>query len=84
MLASMTAFQKKDGGVRSGTSTSFPRLVAKKLARQFGLVVDATCSPFQFAVSTRADTNCVEHAALLSTDVKTEATVRSIDRDHVY
>ena len=76
MLASMTAFQGKDGSVRSGipTSTSFRRLVAKKLARQFGHVVDATCSPFQFAFSTRADTNCVEHAALLSTDVKTEAT----------
>ena len=56
MLASMTAVQKKDGGVRGiATGTSFRRLVAKKtLARQFGPVVEATCSPFQFALSTRA------------------------------
>ena len=40
MLASMTALQKKNGGVRGiATGTSFRRLVAKALARQFGAQV---------------------------------------------
>ena len=47
-MATMTALQKKDGGVRGiATGTTFRRLVAKTLARQFSKVVEATCSPFQ-------------------------------------
>ena len=89
MLASMTAVQKKDGGVRGiATGTSFRRLVAKTLARQFGPAVEATCSPFQFALSTRAGTDCVGHAVRFVTDANPEATVLSIDgvgaHDHVY
>ena len=69
MLASMTAVQKKDGDVRgTATGTSFLRLVAKTLARKFGPAVEATCSPFQFAVSTRAGTDCVGHAVRFETD----------------
>ena len=70
------------------TGTSFRRLVAKTLARQFGPAVDATCSPFQFALSTRAGTDCVGHAVRFATDANPEATVLSIDGvgayDHVY
>ena len=39
----------------------FCRLVAKT-ARQFGKAVEAVCAPFQFALSTRAGTDCVGHA----------------------
>ena len=47
MLATMTALQKKDGGVRGiATGTSFRRLVAKTLARQFSAAVETTCAPF--------------------------------------
>ena len=56
MSATMTALQKPDG---RATGTSFRRLVAKALARQFSKQVEATCSPFQFAVSTRAGTDYV-------------------------
>ena len=56
MSATMTALQKPDGGA---TGTSFRRLVAKTLARQFSKQVEATCSPFQFALSTGAGTDCV-------------------------
>ena len=89
MLASMTALQKKDGGVRGiATGTSFRRLVAKTLARQFGAVVEATCSPFQFALSTRAGTDCVGHAVRFATDANPATTVLSIDGvgayDHVF
>ena len=45
MLATMTALQKKDGGVRGiATGTSFRRLVAKTLARQFSAAVETTCA----------------------------------------
>ena len=59
MGATMTALQKPDGGVRGiATGTSFRRLVAKTLVRQFGKVVEAVCAPYQFALSTRAGTDC--------------------------
>ena len=85
----MTALLKKDGGVRGiATGTSFRRLVAKTLARQFGAAVEATCAPFQFALSTRAGVDCVGHAVSVATDQNTEATVLSIDGvgayDHVF
>ena len=89
MLSSMTALQKKDGGIRGiATGTSFRPLVAKTLARQFGAVVEATCSPFQFALSTRAGTDCVGHAVRFATDTNPATTVLSIDGvgayDHVF
>ena len=63
MAATMTALQKPDGGVRGiATGTTIRRLVAKTLARQFGKAVEATCVPYQFALSTRAGTDCVGHA----------------------
>ena len=65
----MTALQKKDGGARGiATGTNFRRLIAKTLARQFGKTVESVCSPFQFALSTRAGTDCVGHAVRLMTD----------------
>ena len=68
-LANMTALQKNDGGVRGiATGTSFRRLVAKMLARQFGQEVERVCAPFQFALSTRAGVDCVGHAVRTVTD----------------
>ena len=61
MSATMMALQKKDGGARRiATGTSFRRLIAKTLARQFGKTVESICSPFQL-LSTRAGTDCVGH-----------------------
>ena len=85
MLASMTALQKRHGGVRG---TSFRRLVAKTLARQCGREVEEACSPFQFALSTRAGVDCVGHTVRMATEADQEATVLSIDgigaHDHVH
>ena len=39
----------------------------------------AACAPFQFALSTRAGTDCVDHAIRAATDADHEATVLSID-----
>ena len=87
-MANMTALQKNDGGVRGiVTGTSFRRLVAKTLARQFGQEVERVCAPFQFALSTRAGVDCVGHAVRTVTDMDPRATVLSIDGigayDHV-
>ena len=89
MLATMTALKKKDGGVRGiATGTAFRRLVAKTLARQFGKAVEEACSPFQFALSTRAGVDCVGHAVRAVTDADHLSTVLSVDGvgayDHVF
>ena len=60
------------------TGTSFRRLVAKTLARQFGQEVERVCAPFQFALSTRAGVDCVGHAVRTVTDMDPRATVLSI------
>ena len=74
------SFSKPDGGVRGiATGTSFRRLVAKTLARQFMKVVESTCAPFQFALSTRAGTDCVGHTIRAMTDDDPECIVLSID-----
>ena len=61
------AFQQADmtgdGGV-----TSFRRLVARGLARQFSKEVERACASFQFALSKRAGTDCVGHLRRALTD----------------
>ena len=76
-------------GVRGiATGTSFRRLVAKVLARQFSEQVEQACGPFQFALSTRAGTDCVGHAIGVATELNTRLTVLSTDGvgafDHVF
>ena len=50
--------------------------------------VEDVCSPFQFALSTRAGTDCVVHAVRALTDLNPDRTVMSIDGigayDHVF
>ena len=62
--------------------------MSKTLARQFVTVVEETCAPFQFALSTRAGTDCVGHAIRAAIDADHEATLLSIDGvgayDHVH
>ena len=87
--AHMTALAKKDGGVRGiATGTSFRRLVAKSMARHFAKEVESVCAPFQFALSTRAGTDCVGHAVRAMTDAHSTSTVLSLDGigayDHVF
>ena len=49
--------------------------MAETLARQFGRIVEQECAPFQFALSTRAGTDCVGHAIRAMTDLNSRATV---------
>ena len=83
--AHVIALAKKDGGVRGiATGTSFRRLVAKSLARQFAKYVESVCAPFQFALSTRAGTDCVGHAVRAMTDAQWHWRIRPcVSKRHV-
>ena len=77
MGARLTALTKTDGGVRGiATGCSLRRLVARTLAKQFIKVFEAECSPFQYALSTRAGTDCVGHMLRAATDARPTATIR--------
>ena len=83
--ARMTALTKKDGSARGiATGHALRRLVARTLARQFMPQVEAACAPFQFALSTRAGTDCVGHIVRLATDLDPRTTVLSIDGTGAY
>ena len=89
MTARLTALQKPRGGVRGiATGATFRRLVARTLAKQFAEEVESACAPYQFAMSTRAGTDCVGHAVRAITDGSETATVLSIDGvgayDHIH
>ena len=88
MSTRMFALRKKDGGVRGiAAGTSFRRLVASCLARIVGKEVEAACAPFQYAMSTRAGTECIGHLFRAACDSDPTSCVLSIDGigafDHV-
>ena len=56
----MTAL-RKSGGVRAIVAGDVIRLVACTMAQQLGPQVEASTSPFQCALSTRAGSECVAH-----------------------
>ena len=64
------------------------RLVARALAKQFIKVFEAECSLFQYALSTRAGTDCVGHMLRAAADAGPTATILSVDGigayDHVH
>ena len=71
MGARMTALTKPNGGVRGiATRGSLRRLVARTFAKQFSKVFETECAPFQYALSTRAGTDCVGHMLRAATDAK--------------
>jgi hypothetical protein len=53
--------------------------VAKALARQIGPAAEQACAPYQFALSTRAGTDCVGHAIRALTDFDEDLTILSVD-----
>ena len=79
-MARLTAVTKKDGGVRGiASGCSLRRLTARTLAKQFAKDFESECAPFQFALSTRAGTDCVGHLLNAATDVNPNVTVLSVD-----
>ena len=80
MAARMTALKKPDGRVHGiATGTAFRRLVASCLARVVGKEVEAACAPFQYALSTRAGTECVAHLFRAACDLDQHKCILSID-----
>ena len=63
-LGRMTAFQKPDCGVRGIVAGDvLRRLVSRTIAQQIMPAVERFTSPFQYALRTRAGTECVAHVA---------------------
>ena len=79
-LGRLTALQKPQGGVRGVVvGVVVGRLVAKTMAQQLGPAVEASTSPFQYAVTTRASCECVAHALQALSESDPEATIVSFD-----
>ena len=61
-MGRMTALRKANGGVRGiVVGDVVKRLVARTIAQQLGPQVEAATAPFQYALSTRAGSECVAH-----------------------
>ena len=76
----MTALRKANGWVRGiVVGEVVRRLVARTMAQQLGPQVEAATAPFQYALSTRAGSECVAHVIQGLCEVNPEATVMSID-----
>ena len=87
-LARLTALSKPNGGVRGiATGDTFRRLVSRALAKQFAQTFNHATAPFQFALQTRAGTDCLAGLLRAATDLDETATVMCLDGvgafDHV-
>ena len=79
-LGRMTALQKPNGGVRGIVAGDIVRrLVVRTMAQQLSPAVESATAPHQYAMSTRAGTECLAHALQVLTELDPEATVVSID-----
>lgn len=84
-LGRMTALDKGSDKVRGiAAGDTFRRVVAKTLAQQFSQEFDDACSPFQFALSTRAGTDCVGHALREISNVHPDKIIISLDGISAY
>ena len=62
-MGRLTALQKPNGSVRGIVASDvFRRLVARTMAQQLGPAIERATSPFQYALSTRAGTECIAHS----------------------
>ena len=79
-LGRMTALTKPDGGVRGiVVGDVFRRVVARTIAQQFTPMAEGATHPFQYALSTRAGTECVAHVVQALTELDPRTTILSID-----
>ena len=76
----LTALLKDNGRVRGIVAgDSLRRLVARTLAKQFGPEMEAACAPYQYALSTRAGTECVAHVLRAALEEDSLNTILSVD-----
>ena len=78
--ARLTAWSKPDGGIRGiATGCTVRRLVARAHAKQFKKAFEAECAPFQYALFTKAGTDCVGHMLRAATDANPSLAILSVD-----
>ena len=79
-VGSLTALRKGDGGVRGiVVGATMRRLVARTVAQELASELESACAPFQYALSTRAGTECIAHAFQGLTQSNPRLTIVSID-----
>ena len=76
----MTALRKANGGVRGiVVGDVVRRLVARTMAHQLAPQVESATAPFQYALFTRAGSECVAHVIQGLSELNPDSTVMSID-----
>ena len=84
-LARLTALQKPGGGVCGiATGDSFRRLTSRALARHYASTFEEATRPYQFALQTRAGTDCLAGFLRAATDRDRQTTVVSLDGRSAY
>ena len=79
-LGSLTALLKENGSIRGiVTGDTFRRGVARTMAQQCAKIFEEACMPYQYALSTRAGTDCVARVVRLLTELDPKKTLLSID-----
>ena len=79
-MGRMTALRKANGGVRGiVVGGVVRRLVARTMAQQLGPQVESATAPFQYALSTRAGSECVAHVIQGLSEWNPDSTGMSID-----
>ena len=75
-LGRITALAKPDGGIRGIVVGG---VVAKSIAQQIGDQVEKSAAPFQFALKTRAGSECVAHTLRTLSELNEATTILSVD-----
>ena len=79
-MGRITALRKPTGGVRGIiVGDVLRRLVARTMAKQMAVRVEAATAPFQYALTTKAGCESVAHILQSMTDQDERATIVSID-----
>jgi hypothetical protein len=79
-LGRMVAPSKTSGEMKGiVTGDVFRRMLAHTMAQQLSQVLHSGCSPFQYALSTRAGAECMAHTLRVVTETSPTTTALSID-----
>ena len=79
-LGRLVALQKPNGRIRGlVVGDLLRRVVSRSIAQHFGQTIHTACSPYQFALSTRAGTEAVVHALTATTQLSPTQTILSVD-----
>ena len=83
--ARLTALSKPNGGVRGiATGEVLRRLTSRVLARQYAEIFDTATRPFQYALRTRAGTDCLAAILRTASELDAPATIVSLDGRAAY